>query len=62
MVAVARDGVDAEQNRVTKSQLRNSKANWTLEELSWKLLPPGNNELGEAISHIANIAYVAIES
>jgi hypothetical protein len=45
VVPVARGGVDADENWVTTSQLRNSaKANWTLEELSWKLLPPGNIE------------------
>jgi hypothetical protein len=43
VVPVARGGIDAEENWVTTSQLRNSaKANWTLEELSWKLVPPGN--------------------
>jgi hypothetical protein len=42
VVPVARGGVDSEENWVTTSQLRNSaKANWTLEELSWKLVPPG---------------------
>ncbi len=43
VIPVARGGVDADENWVTASQLRNSaKANWTLEELSWKLVPPGN--------------------
>jgi hypothetical protein len=43
VVPVARGGIDTEENWVTTSQLRNSaKANWTLEELSWKLVPPGN--------------------
>jgi hypothetical protein len=40
---VARGGVDSQENWATTSQLRNSaKANWTLEELAWKLVPPGN--------------------
>lgn len=43
VVPVARGGIDIQENWVTTSQLRNSaKANWTLEELSWKLFPPGN--------------------
>ena len=40
---VARGGADSEENWVTTSMLRNAaKANWTLEELGWKLLPPGD--------------------
>jgi hypothetical protein len=43
VLPIARGGIDSEKNWVTTSQLRNSaKANWTLEELSWKLVPPGN--------------------
>ncbi len=40
---VARGGADNETNWVTTSMLRNSaKSNWTLEELGWPLLPPGD--------------------
>lgn len=40
---VARGGTDSEENWVTCSMLSNSiKSNWTLEELQWHLLPPGN--------------------
>jgi hypothetical protein len=40
---VARGGVDAKVNWVTTSMLRNAaKANWTLEELGWNLLPSGS--------------------
>lgn len=43
ILPIARGGVDAELNWVTTSMLRNSaKANWTLEELGWSLLPPGD--------------------
>jgi 5-methylcytosine-specific restriction endonuclease McrA len=40
---IVRGGANDEANCVTTSMLRNSaKAHWTLEELGWKLLPPGN--------------------
>lgn len=40
---VARGGKDEESNWVSCSMLSNSiKSNWTLEELEWELLPPGN--------------------
>jgi 5-methylcytosine-specific restriction endonuclease McrA len=43
IVPIARGGVDADANWVTTSMLRNSaKANWTLDELGWKLLPSGD--------------------
>lgn len=43
IVPVARGGADDETNWVTTSMLRNSaKANWTLEELGWQLVPPGD--------------------
>lgn len=43
VVPVARGGADVESNWITTSMLRNSaKANWTLEELGWSLLPPGD--------------------
>ncbi|MCG6941769.1 MAG: HNH endonuclease [Thiohalocapsa sp.] len=42
VIPIARGGTDARRNLVTTSQLRNStKAHWTLEELGWKLHPPG---------------------
>lgn len=43
IVPIARGGIDSEDNWVTTSMLRNSaKANWTIDELEWKLLPPGD--------------------
>lgn len=43
LVPVARGGDDDERNWVTTSMLRNSaKSNWTLEELGWQLVPPGD--------------------
>lgn len=43
VVPVSRGGKDIEDNWVTTSMLRNSaKANWMIEELGWKLLPPGS--------------------
>lgn len=51
VVPVARGGLDVTENWVTTSQLRNSaKANWTLEELCWKLVPPGNIEEWDGLS------------
>ena len=43
IVPVARGGPDDEENWVTTSMLHNSaKSNWTLEELGWQLVPPGD--------------------
>jgi hypothetical protein len=43
LLPVARVGADDEKNWVTTSMLRNSaKSNWTLDELGWQLLPPGD--------------------
>ncbi|MBC7899693.1 MAG: HNH endonuclease [Saprospiraceae bacterium] len=40
---VTRGGIDEEANWVCCSMLTNSiKSNWTLEQLQWRLLPPGN--------------------
>jgi hypothetical protein len=40
---VAREGTDTEENWVSCSMLTNSvKSSWTLEQLGWKLLPPGD--------------------
>ncbi len=42
---IARGGLDEDDNWVSCSMLTNSiKANWTLDQLRWKLLPPGNLE------------------
>ena len=43
VIPVARGGADDETNWVCTSMLRNSaKSNWTLDELGWTLLPPGD--------------------
>jgi len=43
VIPVARGGGDDDSNLVTTSMLRNSaKSNWTLDELGWHLLPPGD--------------------
>ncbi len=43
VIPITRGGEDVESNWVTTSMLRNSaKAYWTLEELGWQLVPPGN--------------------
>jgi len=43
IVPVARGGADDATNWVTTSMLHNSaKSNWTLEELGWQLVPPGD--------------------
>ena len=43
IIPIARGGADDDSNWVTTSMLRNSaKSNWTLEELGWDLVPPGD--------------------
>ncbi len=43
IVPIARGGTDTSDNWVTTSMVLNSaKSNWTLEELRWTLLPPGD--------------------
>src|SRR5689334_14946573 len=43
IIPVTRGGSDEPENWATTSMVSNAaKANWTLEELGWKLLPPGN--------------------
>ena len=43
IIPVARGGTDDDTNWVSTSMLRNSaKSNWTLEELGWPLVPPGD--------------------
>jgi hypothetical protein len=45
LIPVTRGGRDEPANWVTTSQLRNSaKSNWTVDELGWRLLPPGRLE------------------
>ena len=45
LVPVTRGGMDDESNWVTTSMARNSaKMNWTLNELGWRLHPPGDPE------------------
>lgn len=51
LVPVARGGEDAKENWVTTSQLLNSaKSSWTLQELSWRLVPPGSIEDWDGLS------------
>jgi hypothetical protein len=46
----AREGKNDGDNLATTSMLRNAaKANWTLEELGWELLPPGNLDLWDGL-------------
>jgi len=43
IVPIARGDADDPANWITTSMLRNSaKSSWTLEELGWQLLPPGD--------------------
>jgi len=43
LIPIARGGTNEPVNMVTTSMLRNSaKLSWTLEELGWTLLPPGD--------------------
>ena len=53
VIPIARGGLDDESNWVTTSMLRNSaKANWTLEELGWKLVPSGNMKNWDGLVHM----------
>lgn len=52
IVPIARGGGDDASNWVTTSMLRNSaKSNWTLEELGWELLPPGDFAQWDGLVH-----------
>lgn len=43
LIPVSRGGEDGEANWITTSMLKNAaKANFTMEELGWKLFPPGD--------------------
>ena len=47
---VARSGPDSVENWVCCSMLTNSiKSNWTLEQLGWKLLPPGDLKVWDGL-------------
>jgi len=51
IVPVARGGPDTADNWVTTSMLRNAaKSNWTLEELGWTLLPPGDYQRWDGLT------------
>jgi hypothetical protein len=50
VVPVARGGVDCADNWVCTSMLRNAtKGHWTLEELGWNLLPPGDSAIWDGM-------------
>ena len=43
LISVSRGGADNEGNKVSTSMIRNAaKANFTIQELGWRLLPPGD--------------------
>lgn len=45
LIPVARGGADDASNWVTTNMLHNAaKSNWLMEELDWKLHPPGNGQ------------------
>lgn len=51
VVPVARGGVDDDSNWVTTSMVRNAaKSNWTLEELGWQLVDPGDPSTWDGLS------------
>ncbi len=72
VVPLSRDGEDIEDNCVTTSMLRNmAKSNWTLQELGWDLLPPGDYakwdglvglhmQLAKAKPELLNVRRIAI--
>lgn len=46
LIPVARGGADEEENWVTTNMLHNAaKSNWLIEELAWKLHPPGDRRV-----------------
>lgn len=52
MVPIARGGADDASNWVTTSMLRNAaKANWTIEELAWQLVPAGDLREWDGLLH-----------
>jgi hypothetical protein len=52
VVPVTRGGLDEESNWVTTSMVRNAaKMNWTLAELGWQLLPPGDVQKWDGMLH-----------
>jgi hypothetical protein len=43
MIPVSRGGADSDDNRVSTSMVRNAaKANFTIQELGWRMLPAGD--------------------
>ena len=51
VVPLARGGSDDDTNLVCTSMLSNgAKANWTLEELGWRLLPGGNTQQWDGLT------------
>ncbi len=58
VVPVSRGGADDDSNWVCTSMLRNSaKAQWTLAELGWELVPPGDHRDWDGLSRWL-LAYV----
>lgn len=51
VVPVARGGLDDDTNWVTTSMLKNpAKAHWTLDELGWRLHPPGAQDAWDGLT------------
>jgi 5-methylcytosine-specific restriction endonuclease McrA len=49
---IARGGSDDESNWVCTSMIKNSaKSTWTLEELGWQMLPPGDFDKWDGLIH-----------
>lgn len=52
LIPVARGGEDNPSNWITTSMIRNSaKSNWTIEEIGWKLLNPGQLNEWDGLVH-----------
>ena len=52
LVPVTRGGADDESNWITTSMAHNyAKMNWTLQELGWKLYPPGDMRSWDGLIH-----------
>jgi len=52
VIPVARGGDNDNSNLVCTSMIRNSaKSNWLLEEIGWKLLPPGDFSGWDGLIH-----------
>ena len=52
LIPVSRGGADSEDNRISTSMIRNAaKANFTIQELGWCLVPAGDINVWDGLTH-----------